>query len=359
MVSAGTFAPGRDWNSDEASQRALLNILEDFTTEKNNLEHGQRAMINILEDFDVEKAGMEGAQRAVLNILEDFSNEKTRLAETQRAVLNILDDFETEKNRVGMINQQLQKEMEERQRIEAQVQEVNTELLASNKELEAFSYSVSHDLRAPLRSIDGFSLALLDDYADKLDENGRDCLRRVRAATQRMGTLIDDMLNLARVTRTEMRLENADLSTMARFIATELQNTEPRRHTEFRIEEGLGAVVDSHLLRIALENLMGNAWKFSSKRESACIEFGRMDCERGVVYYVRDNGAGFDPAYAERLFGAFQRLHDDAEFPGTGVGLATVQRIIHRHGGCIWAESAVEGGATFYFTLSEARPRGA
>jgi light-regulated signal transduction histidine kinase (bacteriophytochrome) len=359
VVLTGASASGRDRSSDEASQRALLNILEDFAAEKNNLEHGQRAMLNILEDVDVEKAGMEGAQRAVLNILEDVAEEKTRLAETQHAVLNILDDFETEKSRVEMTNRQLQKEMEERKRVEAQVQDMNTELLAANKELEAFSYSVSHDLRAPLRSIDGFSLALLDDYADKLDEDGRDYLRRVRAATQKMGTLIDDMLNLARVTRTEMRPENADLSAIARSIAAELQNTEPGRRTEFRIEEGLAAVVDSHLLRIALVNLMGNAWKFSSKRESACIEFGRMDCERGAAYYVRDNGAGFDPAYAERLFGAFQRLHDYAEFPGTGVGLATVQRIIHRHGGSIWAESAVERGATFYFTLPETRPRGA
>lgn len=359
VVSVGALVPDRYWSSSEASQRALLNILEDFAAEKSNLEHGQRAMLNILEDFDVEKAAMEGAQRAVLNILEDFSGEKVRLEETQRAVLNILDDFETEKNRVEITNQQLQKEMEERRRAEAQIQGVNTELLAANNELEAFSYSVSHDLRAPLRSIDGFSLALLDDYADKLDEDGRDYLHRVRAATQRMGTLIDDMLNLSRVTRTEMRLENADLSAMARSITTELRSAQPERRVEFRFEEGLKAVADSHLLRIALENLIGNAWKFSSKRESACIEFGRTHCDGGAAYYVRDNGAGFDPAYAERLFGAFQRLHDNAEFPGTGVGLATVQRIIHRHGGRIWAESAVERGATFYFTLSEARSKGA
>ena len=359
MVSVGALGPDRDCNSSEASQRALLNILEDFAAEQTNLEHGQRAMLNILEDFDVEKAGMEGAQRAVLNILEDFSDEKARLAETQRAVLNILDDFETEKNRVEITNEQLQKEMEERRRVEAQIQGVNTELLGANKELEAFSYSVSHDLRAPLRSIDGFSLALLDDYADKLDEDGRDYLHRVRAATQRMGILIDDLLNLSRVTRTEMRLGNADLGAIAQSIIAELQDTQPERRVEFRVEEGLEAVVDSHLLRITLENLIGNAWKFSSKRASACVEFGKTNCDGVLTYYVRDNGAGFDPAYAERLFGAFQRLHDNAEFPGTGVGLATVQRIIHRHGGRIWAESAVERGATFYFTLSEARSKGA
>ncbi len=358
MDSAGALVPDRGWDSIESGQRALLNILEDFTADRSNLEHGQRAMLNILEDFETEKVGMEGAQRALLNILEDFSVEKSRLEETQRAVLNILDDFETEKNRVHIANEQLEKEMEERKRVEAQVQGVNTELLAANKELEAFSYSVSHDLRAPLRSIDGFSLALLDDYADKLDEDGRDNLHRVRAATQRMGVLIDDLLNLSRVTRTEMRLANADLSAVARSIVTDLQDGQPERRVEFRVEESLEAVVDSRLLRIALENLIGNAWKFSSKRESACIEFGRTNCDGSPAYYVRDNGAGFDPTYAERLFGAFQRLHDNAEFPGTGVGLATVQRIIHRHGGRIWAESAVERGATFYFTLSEMRPRG-
>jgi len=180
----------------------------------------------------------------------------------------------------------------------------------------------------------------------------------VRAATQRMGVLIDDLLNLSRVTRTEMKLQRADLSAIVRSIAAELQETQPERQIEFRIEEGIETFVDSHLIRITLENLLGNAWKFTSKRESACIEFGRTHCDGKPTYHVRDNGAGFDPAYAGRLFGAFQRLHDKNDFPGTGVGLATVQRIIHRHGGRIWAESAVERGATFYFTLLEARPGG-
>lgn len=382
----------------ENSQRALLNILEDFAAEKSSLEGGQRAMLNILADFDAERAQMEGAQRAVLNILEDslaektqseaaqrsmlnilddfasektqleasqgamvnilddFSEEKGRLEETQRAVLNILDDFETEKSKVELVNQQLENEIEERKRAESQIQGVNTELLSANKELEAFSYSVSHDLRAPLRGIDGFSLALLEDYADKLDEDGRDYLHRVRAATQRMGILIDDLLSLSRVTRSEMRAEKTDLGSIARSIAEELRQTQPERRAEFRIAEGLEAFVDSRLMRISLENLLGNAWKFTSKRESACIEFGSAHCDAGLAYYVRDNGAGFNPAYASRLFGAFQRLHDKDDFPGTGVGLATVQRIIHRHGGRIWAESAVDRGATFYFTLSETRP---
>jgi signal transduction histidine kinase len=366
----------RDWNSIESGQRALLNILEDFAAEKSLLESGLRAVLNILDDFDAERARMEGAQRAVLNILEDsvaertqmeaaqgamvnilddFSEEKGRLEETQRAALNILDDFETEKDKVELANQQLKKEIDKRKRVETRIQGMNTELLAANKELEAFSYSVSHDLRGPLRGIDGFSLALLEDYADKLDEDGKDYLHRVRAATQRMGILIDDLLNLSRVTRTEMRLEKTDLSAVARSVAVELQKTEPDRRVDFRNEEGLEAFVDSRLIRIVFENLLGNAWKFTSKCESACIEFGGMHCDRNVTYYVRDNGAGFHQAYAGRLFGAFQRLHDRNEFPGTGVGLATVQRIIHRHGGRIWAESEVDRGATFYFTLLELR----
>jgi signal transduction histidine kinase len=353
LVFARALDLAPEHSAAENSQRAMLNILEDFAAEKTSLEGGQRAMLNILADFDAERAQMAGAQRAVLNILDDFSEEKGRLEETQRAVLNILDDFETEKNKVGVVNQQLENEIEERKRVEARIQAVNTELLSANKELEAFSYSVSHDLRAPLRSIDGFSLALLEDYADKLDEDGKDYLRRVRAATQRMGILIDDLLGLSRVTRTEMRLEKTDLGAIARSISAELQKTQPERLVEFRIEEGIEAVVDSHLIRIALENLLGNAWKFTSKRESARIEFGSTRCDGRLTCYVRDDGAGFDPAYASRLFGAFQRLHDKNDFPGTGVGLATVQRIIHRHGGRIWAESAVEKGATFYLTLPE------
>jgi len=247
----------------------------------------------------------------------------------------------------------------ERKKAEAEILRGNAELKAVNQELEAFSYSVSHDLRAPLRSIDGFSLALLEDHEEKLDAGGKDSLHRVRAATQRMGVLIDDLLNLARITRTEMKLQSVDLSAIARSIAGELAKSQPERKSELRIREGLEAFADSHLARIALENLLGNAWKFTSKRESACIEFGKTRCNGSLAYFVRDNGAGFDPAHAGRLFGAFQRLHDTNEFPGTGVGLATVQRIIHRHGGRIWAESAVEGGATFYFTLLEARQEGA
>jgi signal transduction histidine kinase len=235
--------------------------------------------------------------------------------------------------------------------LERRVQERTTQLASANKELEAFSYSVSHDLRAPLRSIDGFSQALLEDYGDRLDEAGREDLNRVRSATQRMSVLIDDMLNLSRVTRSEMRKEQVDLSSLARAVVNELKEEEPNRKVEAVIADGLTAEGDSQLLQVVMQNLLSNAWKYTSAHPCARIEFGRHQNGGRPSYFVRDDGAGFDPAYANRLFGAFQRLHGVKEFPGTGVGLATVQRIIHRHGGEIWAEGAVEKGATFYFTL--------
>ena len=227
----------------------------------------------------------------------------------------------------------------------------NMELVAVNKELETFAYSVSHDLRAPLRGIDGFSQALLEDYGDKLDEQGKDYLRRVRAATQRMGQLIDDMLILSRVTRSEMRRGAVDLSTLASTIIAELQKAQPERQVEFVIAEGLTVNGDAVLLRAVLDNLLGNAWKFTGKQATARIEFGVTRHEGKRAYYVRDDGVGFDMTYAGKLFAPFQRLHSTDEFAGTGVGLATVQRIINRHGGKVWAEGEVGKGASFYFTL--------
>ena len=235
--------------------------------------------------------------------------------------------------------------------LEERVQERTAQLAATNRELEAFSYSVSHDLRAPLRSIDGFSLALLEDCAERLDGEGKDHLQRIRASTQRMGMLIDDLLNLSRMTRAEIHKEVVNLSALAHSVALGLRQAQPERKIEFRIEDRLQAKADPRLVQVILENLFGNAWKFTSKRTSACVEFGKTPHSGSSAYFVRDNGAGFDSAYATRLFGAFQRLHAASEFPGTGIGLATVQRIVHRHGGEIWAEGAVERGATFYFTL--------
>jgi light-regulated signal transduction histidine kinase (bacteriophytochrome) len=244
------------------------------------------------------------------------------------------------------------RDITDEKRAARELQERATELEAVNSELEAFSYSVSHDLRSPLRSIDGFSQALLEDYEEKLDEEGKDYLRRVRASTQRMGELIDDMLNMSRITRSDMHREPVDLTEMAQASAAELQKSAPEREVEFVIADGLTAQGDARLLRIVMDNLLGNAWKYTSKHPRACIEFGFAQNNEQSIYFVRDDGAGFDMTYADKLFGVFQRLHKQTEFPGTGVGLATVQRIMHRHGGRVWADAQVDKGATFYFTLS-------
>ncbi len=236
--------------------------------------------------------------------------------------------------------------------LERQVAERTSELSVVNKELEAFAYSVSHDLRAPLRGIDGFSQALSEDYGDRLDEDAQDYLRRIRTATHHMGELINDLLSLSRVTRSELRRENVDISSQAQNVVAYLRRTMPERSVEIEIEQGLVAEgADSHLVRVVLENLIGNAWKFTSQKKDAKIELGRKIIDGERVFYIKDNGAGFDMEYAGKLFGAFQRLHSVDEFEGTGIGLATVQRIVHRHGGRIWAEAEFEKGAVFYFTL--------
>jgi len=225
------------------------------------------------------------------------------------------------------------------------------ELERKNSELEAFSYSVSHDLRAPLRSIDGFSQLLLQDVAGKLDGKGEDYLRRVCESAQRMGEIIDDLLSLSRVGLAELRRDRIDLSGIAHDVFEELGKQHPNRKVELRIAERLPAEADSRLMRVAFDNLLGNAWKFTAKVPAGQIEIGAEQKQGGTVFFVRDNGAGFDMSYAENLFRPFQRLHSESEFPGTGIGLATVHRIIERHGGRIWAEGAVGHGATFYFTI--------
>jgi PAS domain S-box-containing protein len=261
---------------------------------------------------------------------------------------------------------------EEVKKLNADLQRRNVELAAANQELEAFCYSVSHDLRAPLRSINGFSQILAEDYGELLDEMGKDYLQRVRTATGRMGQLIDDLLSLSRITRSTMQFSTVDLSAIASSISLELQSTQPNRCVEFCIQDNIQIQGDPRLLRVALENLLNNAWKYTSNHPQARIEFGvlhhRVEDQDNQaqtlmpngrcslpqpVYFVRDDGAGFNMAYAEKLFAPFQRLHGSAEFEGNGIGLATVQRIVRRHGGQIWAEGQVEYGATFYFTLNE------
>lgn len=263
----------------------------------------------------------------------------------------MLDDI-TERRLAAARLENLNIELENRVRLRTE------QLEASNRELEAFSYSVSHDLRAPLRAIDGFSRLIEEDYGDKLDATALGYFGRVRAATQRMSQLIDDLLDLARISRANLTRQPTDLSAMAGDVLRDLADAEAGRKVETEIEPGLLVRADPVLLRVVLVNLLGNAWKYSGKRDTACIALGRIRTGDGDkaewAYYVRDNGAGFDMQFADKLFRPFTRLHSATEFGGSGVGLATVQRIIHRHGGRIWAESVVGQGATFYFTLPDA-----
>lgn len=233
----------------------------------------------------------------------------------------------------------------------ARAKRAHEEAGLANRELEAFSYSVAHDLRAPLRGMNGFAQVLLDDYGEKLDADGQDALQEILLNARRMGALIDALLSLARVTRSAVRPESVDLSEVVRSIAAELSTAEPERTVELVVQHDLRADLDPALARTLVENVLGNAWKFTSKVPAPRIEFGVTEKDDLRAFYVRDNGAGFDMAYASKLFAPFQRLHTVAEFPGTGIGLATVQRIVNRHGGRLWAEGTVDGGATFYFAF--------
>ncbi len=250
------------------------------------------------------------------------------------------------------------RDVTDRKRIEAGIRKLNAELEkrsadleATNLELETFAYSVSHDLRAPLRAIDGFSQVLMEDYGERMDAEGKNCLSRVRAATQRMGELIDCLLGLARLSRQELQRSNVDLSAVVGAIAENLRQSDPSREVDFVIAPAAQAQCDRRLLEVALQNLLANAWKFTGKNSHARIEFGVFGENGKSVFFVRDNGAGFDMAYASKLFGTFQRLHAQGEFEGHGIGLATVRRVINRHGGRVWAEGQVGKGATFSFTL--------
>ena len=344
----------------EAIQKATFNILEDFVGEGEKLRNMQKATFNILEDSAVERDQLQNTQRASLNILDDFAIEKERLEETQKASFNILEDFLEEREKLENLQKAafniLQDLNSEKDKLEGEIQyrkRAEADLETANKELESFSYSVSHDLRAPLRGIDGFSQALLEDYGDKLDENGRTYLNYVRTSSQQMAQLIDDLLSLSQMSRGEFRRTQINITEIVTSVVANLRKADPnKRIVKVKIAPDLTNVGDARLLRVALENLIGNAWKFTSKKQDALIEFGCKEQEGKPVYFVRDNGAGFDMTYSTKLFGAFQRLHSADEFPGTGVGLATVRRVISRHGGSVWAESKLNVGTTFFFTLN-------
>lgn len=280
-------------------------------------------------EYAISRLNRELEQR-VQERTTDFEKKSSELLGSQTALMNIVEDLNSKTE---------------------QLEEANAAMDKVNRELEAFSYSVSHDLRAPLRAIDGFSLALLEDYSGKLDKEADNYLNRIRAASQRMGQLIDDILKLSRLGRTEMSLQNVDLSSLAESVAEELKREHPGDRVNIIVQKGIFAHCDARLLRIALTNLLGNAWKFSSKNPEPRIEFGRVEKDTKKAFFVRDNGVGFDMTYADKLFSPFHRLHSSEEFPGTGIGLATVQRIINRHNGSIWAESETGKGATFYFII--------
>ena len=265
----------------------------------------------------------------------------------ERVFLSVINDISERRQAQDEI-QRLNLELEDR------IRQRTAQLEAANTELEAFAFSVSHDLRAPLRALDGFSSALMEDYHAQLDEQGQHYLERIQTASRRMGQLIEDLLNLSRVTRREMKLEQVDLSALAQQISDELQAQAPERRVEFQITPGMTVRADSNLCKIALENLLSNAFKFTNKQALARIEVGILDQAVERIFFVRDNGAGFSMDYAGKLFIPFQRLHGMEEFPGTGIGLVIVHRILMRHGGRIWPEAAVGQGATFYFTFGGA-----
>jgi PAS domain S-box-containing protein len=299
------------------------------------VEHGCReALAGRFRSREFEEAGRTFWARVVP--LRDQSGEISR----GMILMNDITQRQRAQEEIRKLNAEL----------ELRVQQRTAQLLSANKELEAFSYSVSHDLRAPLRGIDGWSQALLEDYGDCLDDRAQRYLDRVRSETQRMGMLIDDMLQLSRVTQTDLKLEAVDLSALLHNIASRLREEHHARDIDFQIEPGLTICADARLMKIALQNLLDNAVKFTASRPQAVVQFGRTRTNGEDVLFVRDNGVGFDMTYAANLFGAFQRLHRAEEFPGTGIGLATVQRVVHKHGGRVWADSQVDRGATFYFT---------
>ncbi len=323
-------------------------------TPKNGWQVGDlRGVLEVTLPLDVAAAAARSGLRETLTLFAVFglvalSAIALVIARLRRSSVELSCKVDERTAKLAQANTQIRTLNEE---LEQRIAKRTDELAAANTELEAFSYSVSHDLRAPLRSIDGFSLALIEDYGHKLDESGVGHLRRIRAGSQRMAQLINAMLDLARMSQRELQRDSVNLTALARDIVDGLLRGNPQRGAKFIIAERLIATGDSELLRIALENLFENAWKFSEQRCCPTIEFGALKSEKTSAFFVRDNGVGFNMAYADKLFSPFQRLHGANEFQGIGIGLATVHRIIRRHGGTIWAEGSVDQGATFYFTL--------
>jgi PAS domain S-box-containing protein len=368
LVLADLIATALNGSSaGEVSLRAAVGATVTLRLGLHRLQVGAETLIcAVATDITVERQ-REIELRRLAALLEARVAERTAdLAASRVAALNMMEEAVEGRQAVEEANRGLTLEITERKRVQAAIHQLNAsleqrvldrtaELEAANREMEAFSYSVSHDLRAPLRAMDGFSLALAEDYAGQLDERAQNYLQFIRTGSQRMAELIDDLLNLSHLSRETMHRERVDLTAMAQEVGAELQHANPGRTVELVVAPSLAADADARMLQVVLRNLLGNAWKFTGKREGAKIEVGGTlpPAPGPPVIFVRDNGAGFDPAYADKLFGAFQRLHSTQEFEGNGIGLALVQRIIRRHGGRVWAEGAVGRGATFYFTLEK------
>ncbi|MBI2357326.1 MAG: hypothetical protein HYV04_00140 [Deltaproteobacteria bacterium] len=340
----------------EHMQRATLNILEDFDSEKQRLEQVQRASLNILEDFDAEKTKLEGVQRAAINILEDFDEEKRMLQGVQRATLNILEDFNAEKTLLEDSQRALLNILEDIDVEKAKVATANQQLEAANKELEAFTYSVSHDLRAPVRHMHGYADLLKKSALSALDDKGRHYLDTILDSAKQMADLIDELLAFSRLGQAQMKKIQVNLDGLVQEAVKTLRSDMEGRNIVWKIDPLPEVYADPFMLRLVLVNYVSNALKFTRTRPQAKIEVGTRDNQGSeAVVFVRDNGVGFNMRYADKLFGVFQRLHRAEEFEGTGIGLANVRRIIHRHGGRAWAEGKVDGGATFYFSLPKSR----
>jgi light-regulated signal transduction histidine kinase (bacteriophytochrome) len=298
---------------------------------------------------------------AAFRQLEAELSERKRVEEELHCLNSALEMRVTERSaELAAANDELRREMHSRTEDQKEISLLSANLVRQknavrivNQELESFSYAISHDLRAPLRHLAGFSGALLEDYGETLDTIATGYLDCIVRAGRKMETLVEALLKLSRVTRQNFSLTSVDLSQMARECAASLKESAPERNVVFTIADKLSVRADADLLKAAIGNLLGNAWKYTGKKETATVELGQKQEGDTTVFYLRDNGAGFDMRYADRLFGPFQRMHKESEFEGTGIGLATVQRIIHRHGGRIWADAAVDGGATFFFTLAD------
>ncbi|MDP3721816.1 MAG: PAS domain S-box protein, partial [Anaerolineaceae bacterium] len=326
----------------EITARSGQKLIWDFSSSYlGKLNDGRKLVVSMAKDV-TDRKKIENDNQRIQKELEKLLDEANR---SRLSLLSVIEDQKEAQEKIRQLNAELEKRVEER----------TAQLVAANKELEAFSYSVSHDLRAPLRGIDGWSLALKEDYEDKLDENGKLYINRVRSEIQRMGQLIDGLLLLSLVTRMESRQTSIDLTEMVKTIVSRIAEQNPDKKFKIKIEPDLFDIGDKDLLQIVFNNLLENAVKFSSKVASPKIEFGRKTIDERPIYFIKDNGAGFDMNYAKNLFGAFQRMHKQADFPGTGVGLATVQRIINRHNGRVWADARVNEGATFFFTLWEGK----